>query len=233
MPSLRKWNMKLSNRLKPPDRRDPKAAPTEQSTGSQTKDDAKGSRLLSLPGEIRNLVYGSVLYPDKPSFYCVYYSNPQDLFCTILQPALFRVNRQIRDEALALICSQKTFTFLNLQAALVVLRSIEDSGRQNLQNVALTISSLSRLNVQIHQELIDSVKSLKRLRRFRLEFGSMAPVDRVEDEHWDLFASLRKALEDQRVDFTWYAAVPSERANSVLGESNLTDKSNRDSDWVR
>jgi hypothetical protein len=88
------------------------------------------SRLLSLPGEIRNKIYAYALYPSLSTI--TLHRAPQ----TVLPLHIFAICRQIRSEAISALCSSKAFSLFGLRTANAFFAMIGD-GASDIRYVTI------------------------------------------------------------------------------------------------
>ncbi|OCK80867.1 hypothetical protein K432DRAFT_425420 [Lepidopterella palustris CBS 459.81] len=93
---------------------------------------------MKLPGELRNEIYSLLLFPTMSTIRIYFLGNPKEVFKTILQSSIFRVNQQIRAEALSYFCSMKSFEIMNVPSAMHFLKYIGPLGRAHLASLTLT-----------------------------------------------------------------------------------------------
>ncbi|KAL1641589.1 hypothetical protein SLS61_010030 [Didymella pomorum] len=79
------------------------------------------SRLLSLPGEIRNKIYDFAVYPSLHTISL--HRAPE----TVLSLPIFALCRQMRSEAISKLCSSKSFSLSGLRTANSFFEIIGDS----------------------------------------------------------------------------------------------------------
>jgi hypothetical protein len=87
--------------------------------------------ILSLPGEVRNLIYSFTIYPSLTRLSI---SNQADV---VLSLSIFRISRQIRSEALSYLCTEKQIFFSGLRVANDFFATIGKSGVRSLRHVTV------------------------------------------------------------------------------------------------
>ncbi|KAG6358483.1 hypothetical protein INS49_014367 [Diaporthe citri] len=103
------------------------------------KDYFSGFPFLSLPPEIRNIVYRETLLKDR-------------LVASLRQPGLLCANKQIRGEALAMFYSQNKFFLLIIIQSSQVLQKVQEI----IQSMPKTIEAHVRdIKVSVHYKLDD------------------------------------------------------------------------------
>lgn len=122
------------------------------------------SRLLSLPGELRNRIYALVIYPSLLAI------SVQHTPETVLSLPVFAICRQVRSEAVSKLCSSKSFSLFGLRTANTFLRMIGD-GVSDLRFVTIRSETgwrtesgemvVERANLLGHLELATSLRSLQ------------------------------------------------------------------------
>lgn len=111
------------------------------------------SLFFSLPGEIRNKIYDYVTCPSLNSITILAH------FKSILAFPVFRISRQIRFEALSLLCSSKSFDLNGLSAANRFLAAVREH-----------VPQLKRLIVRCDEEWWLPSEDCTKLRKDFLEY---------------------------------------------------------------
>ncbi|KAF2013618.1 carbohydrate-binding module family 35 protein [Aaosphaeria arxii CBS 175.79] len=126
------------------------------------------SGFLSLPGELRIAIYAWALFPLVDTITIRGVSRPQHLSKTILKPAIFRLNRQIREESLHYLCSNKAFKLLLLQPAIVFLEVIGLTGRRALEVLEILLAPSDLLETNKIEVLTTFLRDTRKLREVRI-----------------------------------------------------------------
>ncbi|KAF2280777.1 uncharacterized protein EI97DRAFT_428884 [Westerdykella ornata] len=90
---------------------------------------------MDLPGEIRNKIYKYLPLCDTPQL--VAWSSKKDISRGLLRSPIYRLNRQIRSEALSILCTDRSFTILENRALDLFLEAIGPSGRASLTHLTI------------------------------------------------------------------------------------------------
>lgn len=93
---------------------------------------------MDLPGEIRNKIYRFI--PMSPSPQLVAWNSRKDISRGLLRSPIYRLNRQIRSEALSILCADQRFTVLNNRALDLFIETIGPSGRASLADLKTVIT---------------------------------------------------------------------------------------------
>jgi hypothetical protein len=122
------------------------------------------SRLLSLPGEIRNKIYDFAIYPSLPTMSL--HRAPE----TVLALPIFAICRQMRSEAISKLCSSKHFSLSGLRTVNAFFEMIGD-GVRDLRYVTIRSEAdwrsgsgamaVERVALLDHLELATSLRSLQ------------------------------------------------------------------------
>lgn len=124
----------------------------------------KASRLLSLPGEIRNRIYDFAIYPSLSAIPLHHAPG------TVLSLPIFAICRQMRSEAISKLCSSKSFSFSGLRIANAFFEVIGD-GLKDLRFVTIYSETdwrsgseemaVEKVTLLDHLELATSLRSLQ------------------------------------------------------------------------
>lgn len=158
---------------------------------------------LTLPGELRNRIYEFSIYPNQSKLFCAHHTGPEDIFRSLLRLPIYRVNRQVRNEALSFLCASKTFTCLNISAAATFLQYIGPSGRASLNNFELLLSSIWTGH-EMATEFLNLLQETVSLKKFHLCFALGIKGDAYNASQWEFFARLGNTVQDIKgAQFTW------------------------------
>ncbi|KAF2266268.1 hypothetical protein CC78DRAFT_152761 [Lojkania enalia] len=190
---------------------------------------------LKLPGELRNKIYAYLLFPSQEKLLIAFANKYRALAESCFQSPVFRLNRQIRAEAIAFLCANKQIHFQNAISALNFLRLVGEGGISNFKRISLTIDVFqSQLFLETGQyEFLQLLRKARNLKHFHLQ------VDVWKwgygDEEPEAFASKAMDFVDslEGGKLTW-AVAPREGITapislvfglrSILGEENMLRK---------
>lgn len=137
----------------------PKLPPILQDPPPQT-----ASRLLFLPGEIRNNIYSFIIYPSLSIISL--HRAPE----TALSLPVFAICRQMRSEAISKLCSSKSFSLFGLRTAHKFFEMVGD-GVSDLRFVVIRCETdwsseseemaVEKVELLDHLELATSLRSLQ------------------------------------------------------------------------
>lgn len=144
----------------------PMLAPILQDPPPQT-----ASRLLFLPGEIRNNIYSFVIYPSLSTISL--HRAPE----AVLSLPVFAICRQMRSEAISKLCSSKSFSLFGLHTANKFFEMVGD-GVSDLRLVAIRCetdwrSESGKMAVE-KVELLDHLELATSLRSLQLIIGNLS-----------------------------------------------------------
>ncbi|CCT61080.1 hypothetical protein IAQ61_001637 [Plenodomus lingam] len=91
----------------------------EHKPEAATSKEASNTKIsfLQLPGEIRNQIYSYLVYPNLRLIQINDCTKPEHMGYNVLFPAIFRVSRQTRAEALSYLCATKVFQIWRITSA--------------------------------------------------------------------------------------------------------------------
>ncbi|KAF2112301.1 hypothetical protein BDV96DRAFT_158278 [Lophiotrema nucula] len=132
-----------------------------------------GIGFLNLPGEIRNEIYQYLIFPNLQFIMIIGNTNDRCYGDSILQHPIFRMCRQVREEALSFLCANKEFHIYGVNSASRFLDYIGTAGRQSIANVMLCLVSHSEtLN---YDRLLRYIPEMTNLKSFHL---------RIDKDNW-------------------------------------------------
>ncbi|KAL5389775.1 hypothetical protein DPSP01_002266 [Paraphaeosphaeria sporulosa] len=104
---------------------------------------------MSLPGELRTLIYDMVLFPHH-SCIQIHASHPKDLLRTTLKSPIFRLCRTVRHEAFARLCESKHLQFrdyMSYKTLLQYARNIGDGAivENNVKHIMIFVDNLAMI----------------------------------------------------------------------------------------
>ena len=162
------------------------------------------SRLLSLPGEIRNKIYDFAIYP---SLHIISLHRAPE---TVLSLPIFAICRQMRSEAISKLCSSKSFSLSGLRTATVLFEIIGD-GVSNLRYVTIRSEAnwrcgseemaVERVTLLDHLELMTSLRSLQVIvGGFPFAFEDEQQLDNASSVGAQFLYAIRSVVDHERVE---------------------------------
>lgn len=156
------------------------------------------SLFLQLPGEIRNLIYNHAVYPDLELLTIANCVIPAHFGTSVLSLPVFRVCRQIRVEALAVLCATKSFKIIGLPTANAFF-DVVGTASEGVKSVYLVQNGGGVIGhdpeVERFMGVIEGAKGLK-------TFGLEGIGDWYVEGQWAIFVRRVRKLREKGVEVT-------------------------------
>jgi hypothetical protein len=189
---------------------------------------SKKTSFLDLPGEIRNAIYAVTIPQNKGLPYVIAWPNPSHFARTVLSSPMFRLNKQIRAEALAHKFNKQPFVIHNSLAMAPFLEQIGLSGRHCLVNLTLYGPATHESSDECRwlHLLSDAVHLESFFLWVRPEYVYTKQPHDILQARWEMFLRIRKAVEAMEARFQWGFTgvyfpglwlVPAPRVDKTLG----------------
>ncbi|KAH8731534.1 hypothetical protein GQ44DRAFT_767400 [Phaeosphaeriaceae sp. PMI808] len=174
-----------------------------------------GSRFLQLPGEIRNIIYAQIVFPELSSL-IISFGNirrQRHFAKSVLRHPLFRTSHQVRVETLSYLCATKHLKILGVETAIAFFHCIGGAYRHlkriTLAQLSITGRPLVREQYSLLFYFLDQATEL---RAFTLEVGRIGfPYQwekEVIGEDWAFLESVRDFVKKRaELKFQWYAGA--------------------------
>ncbi|KAF1914865.1 hypothetical protein BDU57DRAFT_549927 [Ampelomyces quisqualis] len=142
------------------------------------------SRLLQLPGELRNQIYTYVIYPRLDAIIITDMVVQHHYSRKALRLGIFRASHQLRNEALSYLAADKHFKICGIQSAvdffLALGPAIADLKRVTVAMTHVGFAPLSNRNLDMFTSFLGKAAAL---RYFKLEIGRPSFCSRLDDEY--------------------------------------------------
>jgi hypothetical protein len=164
---------------------------------------------MDLPGELRNRIYALAIPKEEDMPYLVIWPGLRSFSQTVLKPPIFRLNQQIRAEAISYKCVNQKFTFYNGLVMAQFLRWIGPSGLAALTSISLfgPEDGDNWVDAKVWKELLLKVEHLKHFQLLvRYEYVTLSRGECTQPplkDRWEDFLELRKIVESIGARFTW------------------------------
>jgi hypothetical protein len=183
---------------------------------------------LTLPGELRNQVYSYLIFPNLKEILVRDQEFLEEMYSSVLSAPIYRTCRQVRNEALSYLCSQRQITFLNFSACSTFISCSGESGRTNLSHIKLTRANLiaRKLMVMGNGEevtvitfFLENLKKLSGLKSFELVVHE-GLLFQLSAEDGSMLKEIRNVVEELGADFVWswawYLNNPKQEARDFI-----------------
>ncbi|XPT02485.1 hypothetical protein M3J09_011602 [Ascochyta lentis] len=155
-------------------------SPQTQGIGSSSARSSKTLDFLSLPGEVRNLIYASAIFPSLKSIAIFHHAD------TFLVLPIFHVSRQVRNEAVSYLCAENSIYLSSLDVANDFFRIVGENGLRSLRRVTVRCADTWRSESTEASAKKDAflgyLKLAMNLRCFQLVVGRF-PLSREDEAH--------------------------------------------------
>ncbi|KZM21646.1 hydrolase [Ascochyta rabiei] len=135
---------------------------------------------LSLPGEVRNLIYSYAIFPSLETITIFHHAD------TFLTLPVFRVSRQVRQEAVSYLCTEHTVYLSGLNVANDFFSAVGENGLRSLRHVTVRSADTwhqdSSKASAIKSVFLGYMKLATDLRRFVFVVGQF-PLSREDEVH--------------------------------------------------
>lgn len=170
---------------------------------------------MDLPGELRNHIYALAIPKEKGVPYLIAWQGPRHFAQTVLKSPIFRLNQQIRSEAMSYKFTDQEFKFYNVKIMIQFLRWIGKSGRAAITSITLfglLCDSTDGYNVDCANinESLELLLQVTHLEHFDLlvqaDYTNISRNLRRfvhPEKKWNCFLQLRKAVESVGASFFW------------------------------
>lgn len=186
------------------------------------------SRLLQLPGEIRNLIFSYTIFPLLGSLTIAHGTEHRHFTTNILSLGIFRTCHQLRLEALSFLAATKRFEVLGTDAACAFLdclgAAIADVKRITVAQPIVQDAPMSSRQIDTFFYFLGNATSLQ---YFKLELGSVGAPLVWEEEHvgndW-VFLERTLSFVESKPDlrFHWQAGAYDMRARTEIDRFHRT-----------
>jgi len=162
--------------------------------------------LMSLPGELRNVIYFLLLFPYLRTIQIFGNMSDSQLSRSLFRSSVFRINRQIRFEAINFLCSTKKIHIHGAMAASQFFCAINSFGRESLTNIVLQVDAGYPSSSFYQDECVRLLSSASALERMHLaiDVSALSRVAGVSTNFISFLINVKKTCEGMEgVRFSW------------------------------
>lgn len=154
---------------------------------------------FKLPGELRNDIYAYMMYQHLPKIRVEYCSSIEDINNSVFSSSIFKVNKQIRTESISLLCATTNLEAVGVTQALVLMESIDESGRNSLRNLSLIVSrKLYTIRALEEARFFKLLKQLTSLKYLTVKYSNEWQAEFDNTDLQDFLQELRQVVQEMQ-----------------------------------